>query len=74
MPTPPPPGATQPEPAAPDQRRPWLTRGVAGIGTARLLAEAGDVPENLPIIVLNISHTGAMAAALQGETMGTLVS
>ena len=29
---------------------------------------------HLPIIVLNISHTGAMAAALQGETMGTLVS
>jgi uridylate kinase len=29
---------------------------------------------HLPIIVLNISHPGAMAAALQGETMGTLVS
>ena len=29
---------------------------------------------HLPIIVLNISHTGAMAAALQGEKMGTLVS
>jgi uridylate kinase len=29
---------------------------------------------NLPIIVLNISHRGALAAALQGEATGTLVS
>ena len=29
---------------------------------------------NLPIIVLNIQHKGAVLAALQGESMGTLVS
>jgi uridylate kinase len=29
---------------------------------------------NLPIIVLNIHEPGAVAAALRGEAMGTLVS
>jgi MFS family permease len=48
----------------PNQRRPWLTRGVAGIGAASLLADAGhEVPTSLLPSLLT-STLGAPAAAL----------
>lgn len=48
-----------------------LTNGL-GVMDAAAISLCKD--NDLPIIVLNIHHTGAVLAALRGEPMGTLVS
>ena len=51
-------------PAADPREEPWLTRGVAGIGTASLLADAGhEIPTAL-LPSLLVTTLGASAAAL----------
>ena len=48
-----------------------LTKGL-GVMDAAAISLCKD--NDLPIIVLNIHHTGAVLSALRGEPMGTLVS
>jgi hypothetical protein len=53
-----------PRPGGEDDRRRWLTRSVAGIGSASLLADVGhEIPTAL-LPTLLTSSLGASAAAL----------